>query len=155
MNTLLGKVLICLVITQTLIACSSMYGTGKYRVQTIGNAQRSVRAVVLSAEPVYIQGGTSGVGAALGATAGGGIAAGGSDNAAVIIAGIILGAVIGDYIEGQDNVYPATQYVIETTNGILLTVAQIDDGNRIFNKGNKVVLVHGYPNRLIADPSDI
>lgn len=155
MNSLLGKVLICLVITQTLFACSSMDTTGKYRVQTIGNAQRSVRAVVLSAEPVYIQGGTSGVGAALGATAGGGIASEGSDNAAVIIAGIILGAVIGDYIEGQDNVYPATQYVIETSNGILLTVAQIDEGNGIFKKGDNVILVHGYPNRLILDPSAI
>jgi len=154
-NTLFGKVFICFVITQILFACSSVDGTGKYRVQTIGNAQRSVRAVVLSAEPVYIQADTSGVGAALGATAGGGIASEGSDNAAVIIAGIILGAVIGDYIEGQDNVYPATQYVIETTNGILLTVAQIDEGNDIFKKGNKVILVHGYPNRLIADPSDI
>ena len=155
MNAQFGKVSICLFITQILFACSSVDGTGKYRVQTIGNAERSVRAVVLFAEAVYIQGGTSGVGTALGATAGGGIASGGSDNAAVIIAGIILGAVIGDYIEGQDNVYPATQYVIETTNGILLTVAQIDKGNRIFNKGNRVILVHGYPNRLIADPSDI
>ena len=155
MNTLFGKVLICLVITQTFIACSSVDGTGKYRVQTIGNAERSVRAVVLSAEAVYIQGDTSGVGSALGATAGGGIASGGSDNAAVIIAGIILGAVIGDYIEGQDNVYPATQYVIETTNGILLTVAQIDEGNDIFMKGDNVILVHGYPNRLILDPSAI
>ena len=62
--------------------------------------------------------------------------------------------MIGNYIEGQDNVYPATQYVIETTNGILLTVAQIDEGNDIFKKGDKVILVHGYPDRLIANPSD-
>lgn len=154
MNTLFGKVLFCLIITQTLIGCSSVDGTGKYRVQTVGNAYRSVRAVVLSTESVYIQGDTSGVGAALGGTAGGGIASGGTDNAAIIIAGIILGAVIGDFIEGQDNVYSATQYVIETTNGILLTVAQIDEGNEIFKKGDKVILMHGYPNRLIADPSD-
>lgn len=55
-------------------------GTGKCRVKTIGSAQRSVRAVVLSTESVYIQTDTSGVGAALGATAGGGIASEGANN---------------------------------------------------------------------------
>ena len=149
------KVIVCLFLTQTLISCSSVDGTGKYRVQSVGNAQRSTRAVVISAEPVYIQEVTSGVGGALGATAGGGIGGEISNNAAVIIAGIISGAVLGNYIEGQANIHLATEYVIETTNGILLTVAQIDESNKIFDKGDKVILVHGYPNRLIADPSEI
>ena len=42
----------------------------------------------------------------------------------------------------------------ETENGVLLTVAQIDSGNMIFESGSKVVLVYGYPNRLLLDPQN-
>lgn len=135
-------------------ACTSVDRTGRYRVQSIGNAQRSVRAEVVSAEPAYILEETSGAGSALGATVGGGLAADTSDNVAVIIAGVILGRVVGEYIEAQGNVHNATEYIIETENGVLLTVAQIDSGNMIFESGSKVVLVYGYPNRLLLDPQN-
>ena len=133
-------------------ACSSVDGQGRYRVQSVGNAQRSVEATIISATPVYIQEATSGTGSALGAMTGGGLAAGGSDNVAVIIAGIIAGAVIGDYIEGQNNIHGATEYIIETSSQILFVVAQINEGNMIFKNGDKVVLVYGYPTRLVPDP---
>ena len=107
----------------TLSACGTVDGVGKYRVQSVGNAQRSVFAVILSAEPVYIQENTSGKGAALGGTIGGGLADDNSDNAAVIIAGVIAGVVVGDYIEGQSNIHAATECVISTEKEVLLTVA--------------------------------
>src|SRR3990167_4014004 len=120
-----------------LTGCSSVDGQGRYRVQSVGNAQRSVEAKVISAAPVYIQELTTGAGAALGATTGGGLAADGSDNVAVIIAGIIAGAVIGEYIEGMNNIHDATEYVIETSTGVLFTVAQINQGNELFDSGDK------------------
>lgn len=135
-----------------LSACSTVDSQDRYRVQSVGNAQRSVEATILSATPVYIQEATSGTGAALGATTGGGLAADGSDNVAVIIAGIIAGAVIGDYIEGQNNIHDATEYIIETSNQMLFTVAQVNQGNMVFKSGDKVVLVYGYPTRLLPDP---
>jgi len=138
-----------------LASCSTVDGAGKYRIESIGNAQRSVFARVLSAESVYIKEATSGAGAAVGGAVGGGLTSGNSDNTAVIIAGIIAGAVVGEYIEGQASLHTATEYIIKTEKGVLLTVAQIDSGNKIFGAGDNVVLVYGYPARLLAAPGEL
>lgn len=73
-----------------------------------------------------------------------------SDNAGVIIAGIIGGILIGEAIKSADNVHDATEYVIRTSANTLFTVAQVYRGNIIFKKDDKVILVYGYPSRLIA-----
>lgn len=133
-------------------SCTSVDGTGRYRIESIGNARRSVEAEVISATPAYIQDGTTGAGAALGGAAGGSIAANNSDDIGVIIAGIIGGILIGDSVEGLNNIHDATEYVIQTSTGAILTVAQINSGNDIYMGGDKVILVYGYPARLIRDP---
>jgi outer membrane lipoprotein SlyB len=127
-------------------------GQGVYRVQSVGNAQRSMEAVVLTSKPVLIVRANSGAGANAGGLAGGVIAAENSDNAGVIIAGIIAGAVIGDAIESTGNRFNGREYVIETSRGVILTVAQVDDGSDIFEAADNVILVYGYPHRLIKDP---
>lgn len=127
-------------------------GVGKYRIQSIGKASRSVSAVVLSANPVTIIEGTTGAGANAGAALGGAYALDTSDSAAVLVAGVIAGAVIGEAIEANGNEHNATEYLIQTDNEILLTVAQIDANQEIFSKGDKVILVYGHPHRLIRDP---
>ena len=134
----------------TIVSCATD-GVGRYRVQSIGNAQRSVEAVIIQSTPVYVQEESSGGGAALGGTVGGGLAADGSDNVAVVIAGIIAGAIVGEYIEGASNIHEATEYVIETSNGTLFTVAQINANTEIFIEGDRVILVYGYPTRLLRD----
>lgn len=125
---------------------------GKYRVQSIGNAQRSIAGVVLSASSVFIAEDTSGAGANAGGALGGAMAIDNSDSATVLVAGIIAGAVIGNAIESQGNTYEGTEYVIETEAGLLLTVAQVNRNEEVFTKGDRVVLVYGYPHRLIRDP---
>ena len=127
-------------------------GQGVYRVQSVGNAQRSMEAVVLTAKPVLIVRSNSGAGANAGGLAGGVIAAENSDDAGVIIAGIIAGAVIGDAIESSGNRFNGHEYVIENKRGALLTVAQVDDGSEIFEPSDNVILIYGYPHRLIKDP---
>jgi outer membrane lipoprotein SlyB len=144
------KKLIGVVSLLMIVSCATD-GIGRYRVQSIGNAQRSIEATVLRSAPVYIQEESSGSGAALGGTVGGGLAADGSDNVAVIIAGIIAGAIVGGYVEGINNIHQATEYVIQTSNGALFTVAQIDSNNEIFVEGDNVILVYGYPARLLKD----
>ncbi len=139
------------VVSLLMIVSCATDGVGRYRVQSIGNAQRSIEATVIRSAPVYIQEESSGSGAALGGTVGGGLAADGSDNVAVIIAGIIAGAIVGDYVEGVNNIHQATEYVIQTSNGALFTVAQIDSNNEIFEEGDNVILVYGYPTRLLKD----
>jgi outer membrane lipoprotein SlyB len=136
-----------------LVGCAATNdGQGVYRVQSVGNAQRSVEAVVLTAKPVLIVRANSGAGANAGGLAGGVIAAENSDDAGVIIAGIIAGAVIGDAIESSGNRFNGHEYVIENKRGALLTVAQIDDGSEIFGPSDNVILIYGYPHRLIKDP---
>lgn len=142
--------ILMIVCTIATVSCATD-GVGRYRVQSIGNAQRSVEAVVIRAAAVYVQEASGGTGAALGGTIGGGLAADGSDNVAVIIAGIIAGAIVGDYIEGRSNVHEATEYVIQTSNDALFTVAQINEGAEIFVEGDRVILVYGYPTRLLKD----
>ena len=123
-------------------------GIGRYRVESVGNAHRSVEAVVLASKPVIILEQISGAGGAIG----GALAAENSDNAAVIIAGIVAGAIIGNSAEVSGKTYGGHEYVIETKRGVLLTVAQIDASSNVFSVNDKVILVYGHPHRLIEDP---
>lgn len=145
------KIFTVLVTLLLLSACATT-GDSRYRVETIGNAKRSVGAIVISNKPIMIQAGTTGTGSLVGGTTGGLIADNNSDNAGVVFAGIIAGAIIGEMIESNANVHKATEYVIQTKNDSLLTVAQVDKNNPIFKVGEKVILIHGYPSRLIRDP---
>ena len=47
----------------------------------------------------------------------------------------------------------ATQYVLEIKNGAKVVVAQLDESNDVFETGDSVVLVYGYPAQLIRSPS--
>jgi|TARA_Y100000768_G_scaffold236533_1_gene178897 outer membrane lipoprotein SlyB len=127
-------------------------GQGQYRIATIGNSQRSIPAVVISAKKVTIKELNSGAYAEAGGWLGGAIAAEDSDNSAVIIAGIIAGAVVGNAIEDAKNTYAGTEYIIQAESGRLFTVAQVDSNADILKKGDKALLVYGYPHRLMKDP---
>lgn len=144
--------ILLMVLVASLLGCGTADGQGKYRIATIGNAQRSITAEVLSAESVLIQQSTNGAGGTAGGLMGGTVASQNSDNAAIVLAGIIGGAIVGDAIEANANTHEGMEYVIQTSAGLLLTVAQVNEGNPIFMPGDKVILVYGYPNRLIKDP---
>ena len=134
-----------------LSACSTVDGQGRYRIETIGNAKRSVGAVVISSQSVIVQASVSGKGSLIGGTAGGLVADNNSDNAGVVFAGIIAGAIVGEMIEQDANTHNATEYVIQTETKMLLTVVQININNPIFKVDERVILIHGYPSRLIRD----
>ncbi len=136
----------------TLIGCASTHGKSQYRVESIGNAQRSVSAVVLSTKSVIISERTTGLGANAGGALGGALAIDNSDSAGVLIAGIIAGAIVGEMIESSGKTYNGTEYLIESETGLLLNVAQVNHTDGIHKVGDKVVLVYGYPHRLIKDP---
>ena len=133
------------------LGCATQDGQGRYRVATIGNAARAVDAEVLTARPAYIDR-NSGTGAAAGGALGGALAAENSDNAAVIIAGIIGGALVGNAIESGARRANATQYVLVTETGAKVVVAQLDKGNEIYTSGDRVILVYGYPAQLVRAP---
>lgn len=134
-----------------LTACTTD-GVGQYRIESIGNAQRSISGEVIATNPVQITKETSGAGGYAGGAMGGALALDNSSDAAPVVAGIIAGAIIGNAIEAQGNVLEGTEYVIETSRGAVLTVAQPNEGNQVFESGDRVILVYGYPHRLIEDP---
>ena len=136
----------------TSTGCNTVDGSERYKVATIGNAKRSVEAIVLPARPVFVLPETTGAGASLGGAIGGGVALNNSNNVGIIFAGIIAGAIVGDTVERSAGTRKAHEYLIQTLNGALLTVVQTDEGNSIFSKESKVILIHGYPSELIADP---
>jgi outer membrane lipoprotein SlyB len=127
-------------------------GYGQYRIATIGNSQRSIPAVVISARKVTIKELNSGAYAEAGGWLGGALAAENSDNSAVIIAGVIAGAVVGNAMEDAENTFAGTEYVIEADTGRLFTVAQVDANSDILKKGDRALLVYGYPHKLVKDP---
>ncbi len=140
------------ILSFVILGCVNTDGDGRYRVETIGNAKRSIEAVVLSSQSVLVRSSTTGVGGVAGGTTGGIIAANNSDNPAIIFAGILGGVIVGDAIERAANVHDATEYVIENKANAIFTVVQINKNNPIFEPGDKVILVYGYPSRLIKDP---
>jgi len=135
----------------SLTGCGTTDGVGRYRVATIGNAKRSIDAIIISSNSTLVQTNSTGVGAIAGGTAGGVAAALNSNNAAVIVAGIVGGVLIGGAIEGWENVHEATEYVIQTSTSAIFTVVQINKNNPIFHPKDKVILVYGYPSKLIKD----
>lgn len=143
---------LCLALVVVLIIGCSSSNDPRYKVSSIGNYSRAVKVEILTSEKVIITRSNSGAGSNSGGLMGASLAASNSDNPAVIIAGLISGAVIGNLIESELNQANGTQYLIKTGNEALLTVAQIDDGNHIFKVGEKAVLIYGHPHRLVKHP---
>lgn len=150
MSNLLKAFVLCTVLLTS--ACNTVDGEGRYRVATIGNAKRSVSATIITSQPVLVQEQTSGIGRTAGATTGGVFAANNNDRVGIIFAGIIAGAIVGDALEGAANIHPATEYVIKTELNALFTVVQVNKNNPTFVPDDNVILVYGYPSRLIRDP---
>lgn len=148
--------------TAILLVAAALVGTGcktdisgnSYSAGSVGNVNRAVEATVISKREVLIHG-TSGTGAAVGAT-GGAIAGGaiGGDDPLGIVAGAIGGALagglIGGAVEKDATKQPGIEYVVRTETGALLTVVQGHDPP--IEKGQTVILLYGTRSRII--PSD-
>lgn len=142
-----------LVATALLAGCANTIDPSTYSVGSVGQVNRSVPGTVISARMIRINansgaGGT--VGGMTGAVAGSGI--GGSARANVVgaIGGAVVGAAIGNAIEHSNSQQQGMEYVINTSNNLLMTVAQgIDPA---FKEGDKVIILYGSPARVIRDP---
>lgn len=139
---------ICLLLTIFVTACTSP-SDPRYRVATVGNAQRVIEVIVISVESVIIKKAASGTGSTSGGILGLAAGAESSDNAVVIVGATIFGAIVGNAIEDNLSQTNGRQYVVRTSTDALLTVTQADIGNHIFHKGNQALLIHGFPSRII------
>ena len=99
--------------------------------------------------------GTGGVGGVAGAAAGAvaGSAVGGNNNRGNIIGaigGAIVGGLAGAALEANATRQKGMEYVVETENGNLMTIAQGVGGP--FLVGANILVLYGSPARIIADP---
>lgn len=124
-----------------------------YSAGSVGQVNRTVSATVISAREIAVSG-TTGVGStsgtAIGAVAGSSIGGSGRDNLIGAIGGAVIGGIAGAAIESNATQQTGMEYVVETSNGNLMTLVQGKDP--IFRPGEKVLVLYGNPSRVIQDP---
>jgi outer membrane lipoprotein SlyB len=138
-----------------LLSCQHNVSPDTYAVGSVGQVNRTVRGTVISARPVNISGSQSGLGAGVGAV-GGGIAgsalgSGVRSNALGALGGAVVGGVVGAVAEEAATQQTGVEYVIETSNGALLTVVQGPEPALMIHQ--KVLVIYGTHARVIADPT--
>lgn len=136
-------------------ACAPNISPDSYAAGAVGQVNRTVRGIVISARPIAIGGTQSGVGAGAGAVAGGvaGSAIGGGTRANIIgaVGGALVGGIVGAAAEDAATRQNGMEYVVQTENGALLTVVQ--GAVPAFVMNQKVLVIYGSRSRIIADPT--
>lgn len=147
------RVAAILLLALMVLGCTPNVRPDSYSVGSVGQVNRSIGGVVVSARQVHIdgsQGGGAAAGGAMGAVAGSQI--GGSDAAGAVgaIGGLVVGTIAGAATERRLSEQMGMEYVVETSNGNLMTVVQGADP--VFYPGDSVLILYGNPARVIADP---
>jgi outer membrane lipoprotein SlyB len=136
-----------------LAGCVQDVSPNSYSVGSVGEVNRTIAGTVISVREVDIRGTTSlggTTGALAGATAGSALGGGTRSNIVGALGGAVVGGLAGAAIEASATKQKGMEYVIQTTNGNLMTIVQ---GNSpIFVMGNKVLVLYGSPSRIIPDP---
>lgn len=136
-----------------LSACVANVSPDSYSVGSVGQVNRTVAAQIISVRDVDILG-TGGLGstagAGLGAVAGSSIGGGVRSNIAGAIGGAVIGGIAGAVVQQSLTAQSGTEYVVQTSNGNLMTVVQ--GSNPRFAEGDHVFVLYGSPARIIPDP---
>ena len=133
--------------------CAANISPNAYSVSSVGQVNRSVAAKIISVRDVDVSGTTgtgATVGVAAGATAGSAIGGGTRANILGAIGGAVIGGLAGAAIEGNATKQTAVEYVVQTSNGNLMTIVQGVEPR--FAEGDSVLVLYGSPSRIIADP---
>lgn len=138
-----------------LAGCQTDISSDYYRASSVGNVNRAVRGTVVSVRDVKVAD-ESGTGTAAGAGLGAVGGASSTDSvggaAALAIAGAVVGGVAGTAAEKAATKQPAYEYVVEASNGALLTLVQ--GGPDTFKVGEPVLVLYGSPSRIIRGQPD-
>lgn len=145
MAVLLGSLLVS-------AACAPEVSPDSYSVGAVGQVNRVVRGEIVSARAVAIEG-TTGIGTTAGAGAGAvaGSTIGNSVEASIVgaIGGAVIGGLAGAMVEESATAQTGMEYIVETSNGALLTVVQ--GVEPILAVGQPVMVIYGQRSRVIAD----
>jgi len=139
----IGKAAILVVLAATLSGCATQ-GQSRYSYQDVGRASVVEFGTVLASRPIDIRGQNTGAGGLVGATAGGLAMSNvgrGTGNAAAIIGGAVVGAMVGAAAEQAMSDRVGIEYVITLANGKTITIVQEQaQGDRVFIPGERVMV---------------
>ncbi len=136
-----------------LAGCAANVSPNTYSVGSVGQVNRTVAGTIVSARPVTIDGTTNGgamAGGAAGAVAGSSLGGSGRSNVIGAIGGAVVGSIAGAAIERGASQQHGVEYVVQTTNGNLMTIVQ--GSMPSISVGRHVLVLYGSPARLIVDP---
>ncbi|ASK91859.1 MULTISPECIES: outer membrane lipoprotein [Xanthomonas] len=145
--------LLPLLLVLLLAACAPNVRPDSYGVGAVGQVNRTVSGVIVSARLVSIdgtQGGGAVAGAGMGSLAGSSLGGSGRANAAGAIGGMVVGAIAGAAAERGVSRTQGREYVVQTENGNLMTIVQGADPE--LPVGQRVLVLYGSPARVIVDP---
>lgn len=127
-----------------MLAGCATQGQSRYSYQDVGRATSVEFGTVVASRPVDIKGQNTGVGGAVGATAGGLAMSNvgqGSGNVAAIVGGALLGAVVGALAEQAASDRVGIEYVITLANGKTITIVQEQAAqDRVFGPSERVMV---------------
>ena len=148
------KILVVFFVIFALSSCAPNISVDSYAVGSVGQVNRAVKGIIISARSVNISGTESGIGAVSGAGAGaiGGATLGGDTAGAAVgaIVGAVAGGVVGALTEKELTKQTGMEYVVKTGNGALISLVQSDDVP--FKVSQRVIVVYGTRSRIINDP---
>lgn len=134
-----------------LAACTTNVSPDTYSVGSVGQVNRTIQATIVNARTVNIEG-TQGVGAATGIGAGavaGSAMGSGRGSALGAIGGAVVGGIAGAMIERNATAQGGMEYIVQTSNGNLMTIVQGSEPK--LHVGEKVFVLYGSPARILAD----
>jgi outer membrane lipoprotein SlyB len=133
-----------LLILPLIAACQPQYSQNRYSQSEAGQATEVEQAKIISVKKINIQGENQGIGATAGVI--GGSAAGyqfgnGSGQLGAVIAGIVIGGIVGQLAEDEAKNHQGYQYIVLTEKKKTKSITQYAyDGDVVFKKGDKVIL---------------
>jgi outer membrane lipoprotein SlyB len=133
-------------------ACASHYSPDTYSAGAVQQAAKVQRGVIVGRRAVAVSADTSTgtvTGAAAGGIAGSQVGAGGTASAFGALGGTVIGGLIGSTVEHSAADAPATEYMVQTEKGELVTVTQQDQVPLPINL--RVLVIDGKQARIVPD----
>lgn len=137
--------------------CASNQGARDYKTSEVGQITRVEEGVIVSSEPVNIEGREGVIGAVTGAVIGGiaGSQIGGDDASRTVggVAGAVGGGVIGREIEKSATKKAGFRYTVRMNDGELITIVQ--GGDVAMANGTPVYVQYGQRARVVPRNTDV
>lgn len=135
-----------------LVACGSHYSPDTYSAGAVQQAAKVERGVIVGRRAVAVSADTAAgtmTGAAAGGIAGSQVGAGGAGTAFGALGGTVIGGLIGSTVEHGAADAPASEYIVRTEKGDLVSVTQQDQVPLSINQ--RVLVIAGKQARIVPD----